>query len=277
MNGPERDHLTFRIGSRIKVGHDPSPWDGQIGVKRCKPAFGVVRIERRDIDAGNPHGFPEQARTRPPFRPGTNDQIAKFRNKLLAFAKQHDVDERRQRFGSNGASPSNHHERPPEQIFPPVGRPQRNAGQIQHVQHIGVAEFMRNGEGKHMRSADGSIAFQRSQADAVFAQQLSRLVAWRINPFRKNIVPPIQDSIQDLVSEIGHAHLVEIRKGQCTVQPHRSRVLVHGTFFGAEIMTGPRKQRKQFFHEETVRLENARPQTPGSGGWGREQEKEETT
>ena len=78
---------------------------------------------------------------------------------------------RGERFRGNGASAARDDEGPAEQIVPAIGGAERDAGKFQHVQYVGEAQFMRDREREHVRLHDVRVAFQRGEADAVFAEE----------------------------------------------------------------------------------------------------------
>ena len=168
----ERDHLLFGIGGPVKISHDTASGRRQIRFQRREHAVGVMRVQRRRIDAGNVDGFLDKARTAPAFFAGLDHEVAQFRDHLLAFAEEHEVHERGERFRGNGASAARDDEGPAEQIVPAIGGAERDAGKFQHVQYVGEAQFMCDREREHVRLHDVRVAFQRGEADAVFADSI---------------------------------------------------------------------------------------------------------
>lgn len=70
-----------------------------------------------------------------------------------------------------GASAARDDEGPAEQIVPAIGGAERDSGKFQHVQHVGKTQFMRDREREHVCLHDVRVAFQRGEADAVFAEE----------------------------------------------------------------------------------------------------------
>lgn len=66
----ERDHLLFGICGPVKISHDTASGRRQIRFQRREHAVGVMRVQRRRIDAGNVDGFLDKARTAPAFFAG---------------------------------------------------------------------------------------------------------------------------------------------------------------------------------------------------------------
>lgn len=151
-----------------------------------------------------------------------------------------------------GASAARDDEGPAEQIVPAIGGAERDAGKFQHVQYVGEAQFMRDREREHVRLHDVRVAFQRGEADAVFAEEPA--VSGRgVHALGKDVFPIVEDGIQDFMSEVGHAHFVQIREGKGAVQANGRGLLVDGTFLGTDIVTGPGQQGEEFFHKEGFR------------------------
>ena len=249
----ERDHLLFGIGGPVEIRHDTASGRRQIRFQRREHAVGVMRVQRRRIDAGNVDGFLDKARTAPAFSAGLDHEVAQFRDHLLAFAEEHEVHERGERFRGDGASAARDDEGPAEQIVPAIGGAERDSGKFQHVQHVGKTQFMRDREREHVRLHDVRVAFQRGEADAVFAEEPAGFPAGGVHALGKDVFPIVEDGIQDFMSEVGHAHFVQIREGKGAVQANGRGLLVDGTFLGTDIVTGPGQQGEEFFHKEGFR------------------------
>lgn len=131
----------------------------------------------------------------------------------------------------NGASGSEAMAHPPprpmrgqrNQIVPAIGGAERDAGKFQHVQYVGEAQFMRDREREHVRLHDVRVAFQRGEADAVFAEEPAGFPAGGVHAFGKDVFPIVEDGIQDFMSEVGHAILVQIREGKGSSAGERTR------------------------------------------------------
>ena len=253
MDRTERDNLLFGIGGPVEIRHDTASGRRQIRFQRRENAVGVMRVQRRRIDAGNVDGFPDEARAAPAFFAGLDDEVAQFWDHLFAFAEEHEIHERGERFRGYGASAARDDEGPAEQIVPALGGTEGDAGQFQHVQHVGEAQFVRDRERKHMRLHDVRIAFQRGEADAVLAEEPAGFPAGGVYALGKDVFPVVEDGIQDFMSEVGHAHFVQIREGKGAVQANGRGLLVDGTFLGTDVVTGPGQQGEEFFHKEGFR------------------------
>ena len=92
-------------------------------------------------------------------------------------------------------------------------------------------------EREHVRLHDVRVAFQRGEADAVFAEEPAGFPAGGVHAFGKDVFPIVEDGIQDFMSEVGHAHFVQIREGKGAVQANGRGLLVDGTFLGTDIVT----------------------------------------
>ena len=115
----------------------------------------------------------------------------------------------------NGASAARDDEEPAEQIVPAIGGAERDAGKFQHVQYVGEAQFMRDREREHVRLHDVRVAFQRGEADAVFAEEPTGFPAGGVHALGKDVFPIVEDGIQDFLCRGRTCPLhVQIREGK---------------------------------------------------------------
>ena len=87
----------------------------------------------------------------------------------------------------------------------------------------------------------------------MFAEEPAGFPAGGVHALGKDVFPIVEDGIQDFMSEVGHAHFVQIREGKGAVQANGRGLLVDGTFLGTDIVTGPGQQGEEFFHKEGFR------------------------
>lgn len=79
-------------------------------------------------------------------------------------------------------------------------------------------------------------------------QEIPGLGRGREHALRGDIFPLVEDAVEDFLPQVGHAHLVQIRKGQGATQAHTARSLADRAFFNADVMAGVGEQGEEFFH-----------------------------
>ncbi len=135
---------------------------------------------------------------------------ADLQNGLLAVSDHHDVKKIRYRLGVGCTWPACNNQ---GEFIPSVPRPDRNTGEIEHVQNVGVAQLVLKGKTQDIKLPQGARRLQRRQRDPSGPHETLHVGPWGKDPFRGDLLCPIEDVVKDLQSQMGHAHLIHIRKG----------------------------------------------------------------
>ena len=103
-------------------------------------------------------------------------------------------------------------------------RPDRNACHVDHVQDIRVAHFIRHGEAKYIEVLDRAFAFKRKERNMLLSHHRFHVHPWRIHALCQRILSGIQDTVDDLESQMAHGDFVDIR--ECQRHFHRDLIVV---------------------------------------------------
>ena len=105
-----------------------------------------------------------------------------------------------------------------------VLRPDRNACHVDHVQNIRVAHFIRHGEAKYIEVLDRAFVFKRKERNMLLSHHRFHVHPWRIHALCQRILSGIQDTVDDLESQMAHGDFVDIR--ECQRHFHRDLIVV---------------------------------------------------
>ena len=137
--------------------------------------------------------------------------VQKFHHALLAVADLEGVEEHGQRLRVAGAWPARDHQRV---VLPAVRRQHGYMAQIQHVQDIGIAHFILEGESDHVELAERFAALQREQRQVLLLQPRPEVHPGHKNTLAAHIGQRVDQAHQDLHAQVGHADLVRVRKAE---------------------------------------------------------------
>ena len=128
---------------------------------------------------------------------------------LLALTQREEVYKVCQRLGIVSADTAREH----NILQPrPILGMKRDPGKLQHIQNIGIAHLIADGEGNHVEVLHGALAFQRPKGQLVGAHSVLHIAPGGKHPLAPNAVHPVHNAIQDPHTHIGHADLIGIRE-----------------------------------------------------------------
>ncbi len=169
-------------------------------------------VERRHVEAALPAEALEQVGTARRFAEGPVER----RHEHLAFTGSHDVGERRERLRvheRHGAA--DHHQR---MVRTTLGGITRDAGQAQQREDVDVVPFERDREGDHVEVAHRRLRFERQQR-RLRCQQVGQLLLRRQeHPLADDVVLRVEQAVDRLKAEVGHANPVRVREHQRDAQ-----------------------------------------------------------
>ena len=99
--------------------------------------------------------------------------------------------------------------------FLPVAGADRNAAHIQHIQNVGIAHFILQGETHNIKLIQGMAAFQRKQRPPRRFQFPPHIRPRHTDPLAQGIGQVVQDTVEDLHAQMAHGDLVGIGKTKC--------------------------------------------------------------
>ncbi len=79
----------------------------------------------------------------------------------------------------------------------PVLCQNRNTAQIQHIEDIGIAHLILQGESQNIKLGKGGIGFKGIKRDASLTHEPLHINPGRKNPFAVGILPLIQNMVED--------------------------------------------------------------------------------
>ena len=209
-----RDDHFIGIGGGVQILNDALSHGTRRAVQRNDlPQDAVfviaVLVERGDIDAVQPRCLAQEMRLVPDLRLCLCVERENLYGELLAFAEGEEVDELCQRLRIVGAGAAGKHD--VAQSLP-ILRMQGDAGKIQHVQDVGVAHLIADGEGDQIKVPYGLLTFQTAKRQVGLAHGLLHIAPWRKDPLAPDALLSVHDVVQDPHADVRHADLVGVRK-----------------------------------------------------------------
>ena len=92
--------------------------------------------------------------------------------RLLAFADEHRVEERRIGLGVENARPAAKHDRV---VLRAIDRTQGNARQVEHFENVGRRKLVRQRDANRIESRKRGAAFEREHRDALFTHEVDQV------------------------------------------------------------------------------------------------------
>ncbi len=134
-----------------------------------------------------------------------------FKNDLFAFPDHHGVKKGAHRFGVVAARTTGDHKR----VFRrAIGGAQRDAGQIQHCEHVGIKLFVGQAKADHVKVEQPMTRLQTVQRDGISAHQRFKIWPGAINALGKQIRTFVDQVVEHHQAQIAAAQLINIGKGQ---------------------------------------------------------------
>ena len=150
----------------------------------------------------------------------------------LAVADGESIDEVMQRFRIERARTA----RDDDGILPgAILAVQRDAGQIENLQDVGVAHLVLERDAQHVEAAHGRPCLDGKERHSLLAHQIRHIHPRHEHALAERIVPFVDDIVQDAGAEVRHAHLIHIRKRKRIADRDRCRILEYGVHFAAHV------------------------------------------
>ena len=219
------DHL-LRVQPFVQVGHDALGHNsryirvaGRVGTDGAVLIVGHV-IQRRHVHAGNRGGGAVQERRArvAALVPHGDIQLHDLRKHFLALTDVEQVEEVRDRLRVIGAGTAADHQRV---LLAALARPDRDASQLQHIQHVGVAHLILQGKADEVEHRQRIAAFHRRQRQVVLLHLFLHIHPWVIDTLAPDALVQVQAVVQDADAEIGHTDLVGV--GEAEGEPRTDR------------------------------------------------------
>ena len=158
--------------------------------------------------------------------------IQDLHGNVLALPQGEEIHEIRQRLGIEGAdAPGEDH------IFQalPVRRMQRDTGEAQHIENIGIGHLVADGKGHHIEVLHRVLAFQCPQGKVILHHGLLHIPPGCKHSLAPHIADLIHDPVENAHPHIGHADLIGVREAEGHADGHLFLLLAHLPPFAAHI------------------------------------------
>ena len=113
----------------------------------------------------------------------------------------------------------------------PVFAAQGDARQLQHIQHVSVAQLILQRKADEVEIADRVAAFQGIEGDVLPAHFLLHVPPGGIAALAPEAVHLVHQAVQDPAAQVGHTDLIGVRKAQGISGVHRPPILYNGVIF----------------------------------------------
>ena len=120
----------------------------------------------------------------------------------------------------------------------PVLAAQGDACQLQHIQHVGVAQLILQRKADEVEIADRVAAFQGIEGDVLPAHFLLHVHPGGKHPLTPKIRDLIHGAVEDFNAQVGHADFVGIGEAEGKAHLHLGGVLHHRVELAAHIPAG---------------------------------------
>ena len=187
---------------------------GREGSERTVP---VVRhiIERGDVKAVQLRGAEEKLALRQALFAALVIERKQLGQRLLPLSDGKDIEEVGHRLGVIGTGTAAEDKR---RILAAFARQRRNAGQQQHIDHVGITQLVLHRKGHDIEGIQRVAAFERVQLCTGLAQRAFHVRPGRETALAAEEVQLVQHAGEDLHPQIGHADLVRV--GEAEAHPH---------------------------------------------------------
>ena len=95
-----------------------------------------------------------------------------------------------------------------------IGRAQRQAGQIEHVEDVGVELLVGQAEADHVEVGQSMAGFEAIERHIGRAQFCLHVDPWRVDSLGQHVRPLVDQIVQDGKPQVAHAEVVDVGKGQ---------------------------------------------------------------
>ena len=217
--------LLTRAGTPARFGRD----------RRQLPVRAVADVvEARDVHAAGRGQAQQQlvARRGPVGLPVAHD-VGDRADDLLAVTQHGGVDEVGDRLGVERGVPAGDDDRVARVA---VGRVQRDAGQVEHRQQVGVAELGRERDAEQVERGDRTVRVDGELADAVGPHQRLEVGPDGVAALGQGVRPLVDDLVEDLHALVRQADLVGVRVEQRPVDGDRVPVLGARVELAADVL-----------------------------------------
>ena len=188
------------------------------------------------------------------------DHVGDREHDLLTVAEDGGVEEVGDRLGVERRVATREHDRV---VVAAVDRVQRDAGEVEGVEHVRVAELGPEAQAKYVERAHGAVAVDGELRDVALAHDPLHVGPHRVRALGEDPVALVEDFVEDLHALVGQADLVGVGVHQSP--PHRRAlgsavpVLDRGVQLAPDVLD-------RLLHGRKLRLQAREDAGDGHGG-----------
>ena len=230
-------------GVRVQVGHPGAPHAAGRTLVGGRPddhapGLGVLgrAVQGGDVDRPPRSQLRQRLEARAPRARERRPLEHQIRELLLGLSDEERVEERRDRLGVRGAGPAAEDQRMSRAA---VGCVERHAPEIEEGEDVRVGELVLQGDADDVELPERPGRLERAQRHAVLAQLRLHVHPRGERPFAGYARVSVEEVVEDLRAEVGHAHLVGVGEGEHDPRIDRRGVLDDGAVLTAQIARRP--------------------------------------
>src|SRR5258708_5942242 len=178
---------------------------------------------------------------------------------LPAVTEPRAVDERGDRLGVEGGMPAGQDDRV---VRTPVGGGERDLGQVERGEQVGVAELGGEADAEHIEGADRPVPVDRELRHVVLAHQVFEVRPDAVRSLGEHAVALVKHLVKNLDALIRQAYLVSVRVHQRPAHVGGVPVLDDAVELAADVLDGLAHQRQQRLEPGVDPLNNHRYSLP---------------
>ena len=189
-------------------------------------------VEAGHIDTGDFGYFLQILRLAPALFFGLLIEGHDFHRNLLTLAQGEEVDKVRQglRIVGTDATGEDHMLQPG-----PLAAVQGNPGQVQHIDDIGVAHFVADGEGDHIKIPNGILTLQGPEGELVLAHGILHISPGSEDALTPHALHFVHNAVKNAHTQVGHTQLIGIGEAIRNAHVYFLQGLDHLVVFTANV------------------------------------------
>ncbi len=151
---------------------------------------------------------------------------------VFALTQLDNIKEIRNRLRVAGAGAARHDQGP---VLVAVLCVERNVRQIEHGQNVGIGKLVLQSKAHSIKGRERVLALHGVQGQIQPLHLSLHIQPGHKGPLTPPVLVAVEQLVQDLLAEEGHAHLVGIREAECKPDIHLFFVFIHAARFAAGV------------------------------------------
>ena len=159
-------------------------------------------------------------------------QSEQFVIKLLSLTDEKDINKIAQRLGVVGTGAAGAHD-----VFKSLAVlcKNGNAAQLEHIQQVGIAQLVRQGESDNIEVAKRSMTLKRVELYIVLAHLLFHILPRCEDTLAPSPLKRVYGGVEYLHTDMGHTYLIAVRKAKSKAHIDLVRILDNTSLLSADI------------------------------------------